>query len=139
MITDWFRPSRLLLVEEERQCLEKVERLEKIRRQETSWKERGDNRRLSWARSVVEQLVVDAINDSQELGFQRIEMTVSIVSNVLLILKSHRRTLVLGTEYSGTGTELYPLCHQLIWWNHTVIADLYGQCGGQRCASHGGH
>jgi hypothetical protein len=87
-------------VEEERQCLEKVERLEKIRRQVTSWKERRD-RRLSWARSVVEQLVVHAMNDSQELGFQRIAM----VSDVVLILKSHMQTLVLGTEYSGTRTE----------------------------------
>jgi hypothetical protein len=97
-MTDWVRPSRLLLVEEKRQCLEKVERLEKIRRQVTSWKERRDKwRTLSLARSVMEQLLVEAMNDSQELGFQRIAMT---VSDVLLILKSHRRTLVLGTEYS---------------------------------------
>ena len=54
-MTDWFRPSRLLLVEEERQCLEKVERLEKIRRQVTSWKERRDKwRTLSWTRDVVD-------------------------------------------------------------------------------------
>jgi hypothetical protein len=80
-----------------------VGRLEKIRRQVTSWKERRDKwRTLSWARGVVEQLVVDAMNDRQELGFQRFAVT---VSDVVLILKSQRRTLVLGTEYSGTGTD----------------------------------
>jgi hypothetical protein len=49
-MTDWFIPSRLLMVEEEIQCLEKVERLEKIRRQVTSWKDRREKwRTLSWA------------------------------------------------------------------------------------------
>jgi hypothetical protein len=104
MKTDWFRPSRLLLVEEERQGLEKVERLEKIRRQVTSWKERRDKwSTLSWARRQVEQLVVDAMNDSQELGFQRISMT---VSDVLLIIKSHRRTLVHYWELNIQGPVL---------------------------------
>ena len=89
-VKDWFKPSRMLAAEREEGNLEREERLERVRRQMACWQERRDQwSNLSWARGLVEHLVGCAMKDSLEAEGQRIAMT---VSDVELIIKSHRRT-----------------------------------------------